>query len=226
LFLSFESQALETGLGTTKDSLRRYWEYAMSHWTRDRKRNGYVDHGIAGALVLLQQYYSLQHYVGRAVPAIRRSRASIDKETAGLIVSLLTLIKEYKPAVEAAASAIALHYVDVDAWDHNDAFASQSLTLNKFRLHTQKTPLAFFLALVDALQSWDRPKYTMPKGADYAMQAQDVKIEFRDSKIVITYKADQYRGTKQSIFAHIVGYMSRYMRHEDLKLLLEEGDQP
>jgi len=225
LFLPLEPQAQKAHLGETEDSLRRYWEYAMSHWTQGPRREGYVDHGIAGALVLLQQYRSLKHYLEKAICVIQRSSRLVARRTAGLIANLASQIAEYQSAVEAAASAIALHYIDVDNWDRDDAFTSQSLTLNQFCLSLQGTPFAFFLALVDILQSWDRPRYTMPKGLNYVMQAQDVAIGFRDGKIIVTYKTDPYRGTLQSIFARMLEQMSHYMWLDDLRVLLEEGDQ-
>jgi hypothetical protein len=75
------------------------------------------------------------------------------------------------------------------------------------------------------MQSWDRSKYTFPKGADCILQAQDITIVFKNGKIAIAYQADPYRCTPQSMYAKLVEQMSHYMLRSDLDMLLEDGNQ-
>jgi hypothetical protein len=220
LFVPLERQAQKAHLGEAEDNLRQYWDYAMT--SNKGKRPGYVDHGIAGALVLLQQYRSLQYYVEQAGPVILASPTLVTKKTTQLVTDLAKQIAECQPAIEAAASGIALHYIDVDNWDHEHAFSTKRLTLHQFCLSLRETPFAFFLALTDALQSWDRPQYTMPRGPSYVMQAQDLTMGFREDKIAIAYETDPLRGTTQSVFARTLQQMSHYMCADDLEALLEE----
>lgn len=221
LFLFLEPCAARAHLGEN-DALKRYWEYAMSHETVDHTRNGYVDHGIAGSLVLLQQYLSLKRYVERALPVIKE-RHIVSKKTLDQISDLSKCVGKYQKFVELAASAISLHYISVDNWDLNDAFSSQELTLNQYCLDLAENPFAFFLSLVDVLQSWDRPHYAMPRGIGGVMQAQDVEIGFtKDGRIMIAYKTDKYRSTPGSLFAKTISSMLKYMNQHDVTSLLME----
>ncbi|MFC2036912.1 hypothetical protein ACFLYD_02930 [Chloroflexota bacterium] len=223
LFLILEPQARTARLGKAADSLKRYWEYAMSDPSEEGTREAYIDHGIAGALVLLQQYRSLQDLVQKSLPIVEPSSPElpVTSETAELVRELASQIEDCRVSLELAASAIALHNVNVDNWDHNDAFTREQLTLHQYSLSLEQTPLAFFLALVDALQSWDRPKFTMPKGSTYVMQAQDIVIGLNQGKIAIAYVADPLHGKPGSVFSQIVELMSHYMQPDDLSAILE-----
>ncbi|MBD3354287.1 MAG: hypothetical protein GF364_22585 [Candidatus Lokiarchaeota archaeon] len=225
LFAVLEPSAGRACLGERGNSLREYWNYAMSNSTWDRGREGYVDHGIAGALVLLQQFHSLKDFVEKAKLKLEEESELVSSKTAELIRELNEEVEEYETAVHTAASAIALHNINVDNWDHSDAYIKSGgeLTLNQYRLSLKNIPLAFLLALSDNLQSWGRPKYSYPEESQYAAQAQDVAIGFDEEKIVITYKTDPLQSTEESLFSKKIEQMSHYMLLDDLNLLLRKG---
>ena len=228
LFSVLEPQAKKTNLSDSENSLENYFNYAIQ--TRPKKqgqkeqdRNPYVDHGIAGALVLLQQYKSLQYFVEKTQLVIDKYPKLVTQATTKLIKELTVQIAECQKIVEMAASAIALHYINVTDWDHDDAFNKAELTLNHYNLSLADTPFEFLLALVDALQSWDRPRYSMPKKDEYVTQAQDVAINLGEDKIIITYKNDKYQNTPKAKFVEVLESMSNYLSTKDLETILKKG---
>ncbi len=221
LFLFINDEGRKAHLGELDDSIRRYWEFTQKNRTKGGRT--YVDHGIASALILLQQYRSFHNYIGLASEAIRESKdALVRKETSDLLVSLEKKLPEYERGIELAAKAIALHNVNNTDWDHDHAFTEAKLTLNQYELSIKETPLAFFLALVDTFQSWDRHKYSMPLGPDYVLLGQELSIKFSKRKICFQYSSDDLSGTPQSIFKKTIYQISKYMNEMDLNELLEE----
>jgi len=211
-------------LGTSSDCLFRYWKYTMRYKSNEEKRLPYVDHGIASALVLLQQFLSLEHYIKQSLVAIESNDNIISKKSKQLVYDLDTEIREYSTYIMEASRAIALHNINVDQWDHNHAFNEAQLTLNQYSLSLKETPMPFFLALIDVLQSWDRPLYRFPESAkDYVSQSQDISIKFKDGKVVLLYKRDKLRKDQESVFNRMVGNMAHYMDKNDFLAILEEG---
>jgi len=217
LFALLEPQAKKAHLGLTEQNLRHYWEHARSNWTKDQQRKPFADHGITGALILLQQYLSLRNYLAQALPVLNREHL-VHKEMFESIREVQKSVQNCHPAIMAAASAIALHNINVEAWDRNHAYTSRLLTLHEFRLSLKETPFEFFMALVDALQCWDRPKYVISKRPHFETQAQDMMIRFIDGKIVLACTTDSPQ-VKSSI-DHTLKQLPHYMRAEEIELLL------
>ena len=118
LFRCLEAVATDAHLGDTGKSLLAYWEFAQTHSTVDPVREGFADHGIASALVLLQQYYSLRCVFTKAAARLgRRKTFPTSAETARLVVEHANEIQKGQTAVELAAAAIALHNINVDIWE-------------------------------------------------------------------------------------------------------------
>lgn len=211
-------------LGTSNDCLFQYWKYTMRYKSTEEKRLPYVDHGIASSLVLMQQFFSLEHYIKQSLVAIGSDDNIISKKSVQLICDLHAEMGEYSSYVIEASRAIALHNINVDQWDHNHAFNEAQLTLNQYSLSLKETPMPFFLALIDVLQSWDRPLYRFPESdREYVSQSQDISIKFKDGKIALLYKRDKLRKDQDSIFNRMVGNMANYMDKDDLLAIIAEG---
>lgn len=225
LFHDLNEEGQRAGLSNRRTCTRDYWDYARTKWTRSRSREPFVDHGITSALILLRLSYTLEEYARKALREVQKKKQDIvDQQLVKAISELNFAIAERRQAVEIAARAIALHNVRVKEWDENDAFREKHLTLESYSLSQQRTPLSFFLALVDELQSWDRPFFAYQAEKVSETLAQDVHIEFDlAGKIVITFRTDDKKGRHDSRFKVALEEMAKYMNRNDLDDLLQEG---
>ena len=89
----------------------------------------------------------------------------------------------------------------------------------------KELPLAFLLALTDALQCWDRPLRTQAPLAlkDCAWQSPDVRILCEDEMIKLCFlkDPDYMRCTPDSRAGKMLREMGHYLNSDDLSVLVE-----
>ena len=126
-------------------------------------RHGFVDHGVAGALLLLRLHRHLAQYAG-AVSELLQQQGLASDDVAKAVKRLASRCETRQPAVLAAARAVVLHNIYPGLIDPGAAEAND-LTPGSHKIRLQHQPLAYLLALCDALQDWDRPCYAAPRNA-------------------------------------------------------------
>ena len=201
-------------------------------FTRVTAPKGYYhpieDHGILSALLLICQFEYFKEYTQSMCPLINKE-PTINKETREILSTLHLVVPRYEKQVQYAAAASALHNVNVDIWDVDDAKREPYyLTLDSYQLQLEHSPLAFLLALVDTLQCWDRPKrLSVPESLkDCSWQSEDVRILCREDRIELCFLKDpEYkRGTPESLANKLLNEMRHYMNTGDLSILVEIKD--
>jgi hypothetical protein len=227
LFTALSEEGQRAGIGLRKSRLRDYWNYARKTWSQGHSREPFVDHGITSALILLRLTYALEEYVKKALREVtKRKQEIVDQQLMEAISELDHAIGERKPVVEIAARAIALHNIQVTAWNEDDAYREQRLTLKSFSLSLQETPLTFLLALADELQSWERPAFAYRATSQSDTLAQDVNIDFDPTtdKIVLNFGTDDTKGGSGSRFQLALNRMvEKRLNRTDLDALLAKG---
>jgi hypothetical protein len=215
-------------LSAYPDGLRRYFEYAQKAGSisDSKRKEAFIDHGIASAALLLRLHYFFEKYVLSIQEVISEGQIEehlieplqfLDDE------NIVAEVQNCRKIVEHAGAAIALHNIQVDIWNKDDAWIDQKLTLNDYRLSLVKTPLAFLLALTDVLQDWDRPLFSVPSPTGYVSQDQDISIAFSGDHIIVDFTSDELRGTSKSKFRSLAAELKKYMEPEDIDRLLIEN---
>jgi CheY-like chemotaxis protein len=210
------------------DGLQRYYQYARQNSPIATRNDAFIDHGIASAVTLLHLYKFFHEYVLHISNAIANQREEIVEiigadhldllEKATYRGSFLTDI------IRHASAAIALHNINVDIWDHNDAWRQAKLDLNLYNISLGENPLAFLLCLTDVIQDWDRPRFSSPSPSrSYVSQDQDISIELGNDSIKLDFVSDELKGTSKSNFRNLVSELKKYMNSEDIELLLREA---
>ena len=218
-----------TQLSRQSDGLQRYFHYAQQNIpSKSSRKESFIDHGIASAITLLHLYNFFNEYSSKIFDVVSSDiDAVIDIagiEFSDFLKDTITGIHDLREVMKYAATAIALHNIQVDIWDHNEAWRKANLTLNLYNISLEKRPLAFLLCLTDALQDWDRPRFSTPSPSrSYVAQDQDVSISFKDDQILIDFVSDELKGTSKSTFEILVNELKKYMRKEDVDLLLRES---
>jgi formylglycine-generating enzyme required for sulfatase activity/energy-coupling factor transporter ATP-binding protein EcfA2 len=160
-------------------------------------RPGFIDHGIAGALLLLRLHRFMTGYAGRVAGLLQEEHgpvASAEQQQAAADLAAQT--RASTATVTAAAQAIALHNVAPGLPDSATA-GTHGLSPNQFklRLHTEGKrtglPLAYLLSLADGLQGWDRPRFSAPKAPeDIGFIDQEVTLTADASRIYLRFELD------------------------------------
>jgi formylglycine-generating enzyme required for sulfatase activity/energy-coupling factor transporter ATP-binding protein EcfA2 len=161
-------------------------------------RPGFIDHGIAGALLLLRMHRFMTAYAKRLDGLLQDEHgpeASADQLQA--TASLAAQTRDSTGTVTAAARAIALHNI-APGLPAPATAATNQLTPSRFklRLHTEGKrlglPLAYLLSLADGLQGWDRPRFTAPKlPEDIGYIDQEVTLTADASRIYLRFELDE-----------------------------------
>jgi GAF domain-containing protein len=242
LFDILEDIGIKVNLGPENNkNIEDYWNYLQknitNHKETDKQYGKLFDHGIASALVLIQLYKSLENFIVQGINCLNKNvvvatEIHIFKKH---MSDHLHDIESLYPLIEKAACAIALHNINVDDWDIDHLQKKTKLTIHHFELSLARSPFAFFLALVDRLQDWDRPRSVIPARESYTESSDDINIKFDSEKdqIVITFLNDRLNCQKGSKFSKLVEDMvgnsdakrkrNGYMKKEDIEKLLKEG---
>jgi hypothetical protein len=207
----------------------RYDRYSRDIDADDHERCD--DHGMISAMILLGQYTYFQRYVDALCKLeILEQVKALPPEVDDELPNLPSKVALWFNSVRQAAAAIALHNVHVTGWENSDADSSIArgepyyLTLDQYELTLAETPLAWLLALTDALQCWDRPKRTeVPRSLKHcSLKYQEIRITATPiDKLAISFKTDDYRDTPRSSFSRLMNDLGEYM--DDLGVL-EEGN--
>jgi hypothetical protein len=188
------------------------------------------DHGILSALLLVCQFEYFVSYTQKTCPIPDMPvTETISTQARAALEHLHLKSERYADPVKQAAAAIALHNVNVDRWNHDDAKQlPYCLTLDAYELSLQDVPLAFLLALADVLQCWGRPARTfVPESLqDCAWRSEDVRIICEDDVVKVCFLQDpEHRwGTIDSRVFKLIEELKRYMNKEDLSFLIEIED--
>lgn len=220
-----------TQLSSKPDGLFRYYKYTQKTTPPYSARNEpFVDHGIASAIILLHLHQFFDEYTLLFSKAVEDNKDELSDILIPGITELLEKtvmgINNIKEILRHAAAAIALHNIQVDIWDYEDAWTDSLLTLNAYKISLAQNPLAFLLCLVDALQDWDRPLFSEPSpNRSYVSQDQDILIEFSKGQIQLNFINDELKGTSKSSYTDIVEELTKYLEADDISLLLIEHNE-
>jgi nucleoside phosphorylase len=205
--------------------LQGYYELGKKEKPKGRER--FRDHGILSALLLLYQFDYVDSCLGELKSVELPERLSRGtREELGRIISP-SVTQSYTKVVYQAATAIALHNVNVEIWDIDKTKEEPySLSLQDYRISLEESPLAFLLAFTDVLQCWDRPKrkYQDTSGG-LSIRNQDVHITCKDDLILWSVEPDDPK-TPQISPTQEIETMSKYMSFrgkKDLFALIKEG---
>lgn len=214
-------------LSSEPGGLQHYYNYARSNDPYDAVRTSFFDHGITSALTLLYLSEFFQEYTTCVSEAIQRGNIDTNlaaPDTLQALIRLAEASRGWHETINHASAAIALHNIQIDLWDPEEAWRAERLTLDQFNLSLDGTPLAFLLALTDILQDWDRPLFSAPAGnLEYISQDQDISIRFSGDQIVLSYPTDEFAGTSQSKFRRLMKELKKCMNGDDIDSLLVEG---
>jgi hypothetical protein len=178
-----------TGLSESANGMEQYFRLCSQGDFRDGvSRNGFYDHGIAGAILLLR----LHSFIG---DSFRRTEELLGKcpELAGRVSELkrkaiCDFARDCAAAGEAvvsAARAISLHNVEPSLIESRAA-EDAGLTPSKFRIALESQPLAYLLSLSDGLQGWDRPRRDAARTpADLGLTSHELWITADCEKVYI-----------------------------------------
>lgn len=179
--------------------LKNYNELTKNE--KPKHRNRFRDHGILSAMILLYEFYHFDNYIkklrGTDFPgSLNDDIPDLIREIISNSNSGLSITEEYSLAVHEAASAIALHDINVNNWYPYQSKKYQ-LNFSNYRIDLSENPLAFLLALVDVLQCWSRRRYLFSdEQGDLSLPSQDVHI--RCSGDLIFWSVDQRNQIKSS----------------------------
>lgn len=194
--------AVEAGLASAGDTdgLRRYFEIVRRGDLADRQRHGFVDHGLAGALLLLRQHRFVHIYTQRVQQLLRdQPELCPDAAQQDALEAAACSTDSARETVLAAARAVALHNLRRDTPDARTA-SVEGLSPAAFALDVRRQALAHLLALADGLQDWDRPRYSEARsGADHVPIDQDIWVTAGDRRIHVDFptEADEARAGRR-----------------------------
>lgn len=218
-------------LGVSKSPFRRYYDYAISHDPDPPSRKRFRDHGIAGALLLVQNWKQFQKRVNALAEA---DHPFLNDEIKNNISNLNEKLQNTEETILHAASAIALHNISPSLWKkHTEGMFSNQLTLNRFRIKLDPSdngqPVAFLMILSDIIQEWDRYPFRSIKGSESLfLSSHDFTIQLKNDRIFLAYRDDDiYRDppkVKKSRFNKIKKELSSRLDADVVDRLIEWKD--
>ncbi|MCP4532424.1 MAG: hypothetical protein GY831_14485, partial [Delftia sp.] len=176
-------------------------------------RPGFIDHGIAGALLLLRLHDFMGRY-SRAMAALLPATGLGSDQQRAALAGIAERTTESAATVAAAAQAIALHNIHPGLPHHATAVA-KGLTPDRYRLRLSGPatepgqPLAFLLALADGLQDWDRPRFSAPRvPSDVGHIDQEVLLSADEHRVFLDFNRDDQAATA---VAELKGELDGYL---------------
>lgn len=226
LFKPLHEYGAATNLSTSKkiNGVYKYYTYARSNKTKDG-RNGFRDHGISSSVIFIKLWNLYKEYIIE----IYTNKKILDEFSLDVkqkIESLYSDLQSDEALVDMSIGAIALHNINKDLWDEDDALVSK-LDFKKFHISfkQQKLFFAFLLRLCDEIQLWDRIRYRKPEASDKSIYGADLDIYAIDNKIYISFNEDYKQfvnpeTTENSSFRKLFDTLQKYLNNEELKDLL------
>ena len=207
-----------------ENGIYQYYLYANSKKTLDG-RSGYRDHGICSSVIFLKLWNLYKDYLTDVVKN-EEVLGALGNECSQKILDLYSKLNNGDNCIDLAVGAIALHNINKEIWDADDALYWH-LDLNKFKINLKNKKLyfAFLLRLCDELQMWDRNRYRKPEFTDKNIYGADLDICAMEDKIYISFKEDFKRylnpqGEKDSYFGRLFNKLETYLDVDELKELL------
>ncbi len=192
---------------TTDGGLFSYFELCRrGEMLAGGKRPAFIDHGIAGALLLLRIHHHMERYGKRLSAFLVDSEESVQPELLERVRSIDETTRGALPAVLAAARAVALH--NVHPWLPETGSAhDKGLTPERYRLCADVLPLAHLLTLADGLQEWDRPRYAPPMTPkELSTLDQECLVLADERGVFLDYPGDRAdAGTKFAVVRNELG---------------------
>ena len=214
-----------SGIPDNDKPLRTYYKLAHDNTPVGQKRQGFWDHGITSALILLRVWRAYRDKIHAIVKFNNLSKLvlthykknfdDLAKLEGGKVVDDKLCNEE---SILAAAEAICLHNINKEIWaTHSAAFWNEMFPADNYFIslstedgtHSPK-PLAFLLALVDTLQDWHRPnfKLSLDQGRSSGLIDKDVSIEFdngaNSEQILLYYRdQDEYKKVRNRLLAFL-----------------------
>ncbi|MBF0419684.1 MAG: NACHT domain-containing protein [Magnetococcales bacterium] len=167
-------------------NFREYYNFARQTGPKGSLRNSFHDHGILSAMVLLQGYQLLAN----RIEDLTNPRNNITHAKVQKIQELKTNLIPQK--IETAASALALHNVDMTIWNEYDLTAN-GFWPEVYCVNLTDNPLGFLLILADTLQDWDRPLFRNLRPGEHVLTSDQVSLKIKENKLLIRYKLDEDR---------------------------------
>lgn len=217
-----------------ESGISAYYYYASKTIPiKQPSRFPFLDHGILSSLILLTINWTFFEYTKAIVTAdsekIDQIKRIIEPSHFDILSKNFDKADKVRLAVEDAAGAIALHNIDKDLWDHNDAWkdTNHKLTLNSFSVTPQKSPLAFLLILADGLQEWGRPLIS-PPGSDtpYPLIDQEMYIWCKNGCLKVNFPYDPYQPSQpESFFFRICSGLKSKLKEEELDKIMKPSER-
>lgn len=196
LFESLQDASMKTRLAQPESNgIQNYYEFAFKYGP-GMKRFGFRDHGITSALLLLLQAAYHEYLMTKLTkPSVKELKSlGLANENILAIRQIKKLCESYKNLVVEAAQAVSVHNISTRTWTDSDldlviAENDYKLTLHDFRIPEEVMPIAFLLSLVDTLQDWDRPCFSVPSSEAVTQYQtdQDISITVDDEHIYISF---------------------------------------
>lgn len=226
------------GTGIGEHGISEYFKLCLTQSpAMVNKRPPFFDHGIIGALLLMYIGYNkkvifenistgLQNDESGKAPLLEKTgRGNVLRkmvEWAGDPEKNIGIIEE-------AATAIALHNIDKDAWKVDEI--PWKVDLPNYWIDINKYPLAFFLVMVDVIQDWDRPGFNPTSTSTHeAIRGSEIFIQANTEHISIAYieKPQEFdltiRELKKLLKPDQIDKIFRFLAYEDLELVLFPKD--
>lgn len=232
LFEKLLNASTSTSLALNEENgIKLYYSFANSHKTKDG-REGFRDHGICSALLLLKTWFSFSDYIKAVCKEEKcpRQFGEIGNEIFELNRNLIS----YAPFVICAAEAISLHNINKDIWNLSDAIAQQ-LNFDQFCIYLKNSdtshkrlPVAFLLRLCDEIQMWDRPYFRAVNNKDVTLHNEDISLLVSANGVYLRFFADENRflhpdSDIDGYFCKLKASLNKYLNLNSLDEILKYG---
>lgn len=175
------------------NAIKVLFDYFRSHAPENRPR--YVDHGITGAVLLLQSWKNYRFVLDELV---KKDMSSLTDDGRNAISNVQREMSVCEEIIIDAAKAIAIHNISHEIKEKKKG------DLRKLGVHIKDfwvsclepcgvaQPFTFLLKLADELQVWDRVKFHEPRSDNKFVLGKDMNIVVNENtdEIGIWFRAD------------------------------------
>jgi len=196
LFELLKNVAIGTGLSNKSvNGIKQYYNFVAKYGVQG-SRDPYYDHGITSALLLLYQAMYHQYYVEKInkAPAKKLRQCGLEAPQIKFLRGVCRLFKKNYSNVVEAAGAVALHNISNLKWNKSEydlkiSEKDYDIKIKNFNISSRKFPIAHLLALVDIIQDWDRPSFSVPNidNLNEYQTDQDLSITFNENKLFFCF---------------------------------------
>lgn len=231
-----ESYAQSSLLGNISQNgeplLRRFLNFAKK--IKPKKRPSFWDHGIISAAFLLESWTNYKSRLDSFSNEAQLDDSKI-KSRRKFLLDLNSNTQAVENDIIAAAGAIALHNINLNAWETNQLTESDfEVDLYRLMLNDRTDeelpgalPLAFLLGLTDTLQCWDRCQFNLPdsNSEQNSISGNELHIEAYNDKLCLWFSKDAKRFHNPSgddgYYNLIVNELKEYLEERAIADLIE-----